>query len=245
MFADIGETELQTLIRNKDSKSTQNIVKRSVKLFRTFLAQRNVEVEFESLAKPLLNENLRVFFASVRNKSGGSLKVSSLQSIKYGITKYLKETCKIDVSTDPEFADCMQIMKATLTDMKKKGHGSVDHKPPISANDLKKLYSSENLAFNINTPTGLQMKVWFDLMFFLCRRGRENLRNMTKSTYKVDEDSSGREFVYQAIDEADKNHRYFVLIFKKKSLQMSIHVFYPQQYFTLAILHILVYFLKS
>jgi hypothetical protein len=211
MFADIGEVELQTLLTNKDSKSTSRIIKRSVNLFRKFLEQRNVETEFESFAKPVLNDNLRVFFASVRNKSGESLKVSSLQSIKYGLTKYLKETCKVDVVKDPEFAECMQIMKATLTDMKKHGHGSVDHKPPISGDDLKKLYSSENVAFNIDTPAGLQMKVWFDLMFFLCRRGRENLRNMTKGTYRVDQDSSGREFVYQAIDEADKNHRYLAL----------------------------------
>jgi hypothetical protein len=55
------------------------------------------------------------------------------------------------------------------------------------------------------------MKVWFDPMFFLCRRGRENLRNMTKGTYRVNQDSSGREFVYQGTDEADKNHRYLAL----------------------------------
>ncbi|XP_048757928.2 uncharacterized protein LOC125668156 [Ostrea edulis] len=91
--------------------------------------------------------------------------------------------------------------------MKKKGFGSVDHKPAISSEDLKQLYEPNNTVFNTETPCGLQNKVWFDLMFYLCRRGRENLRNMTKSTFSTDIDACGREFVFQAIDEADKNHR--------------------------------------
>jgi hypothetical protein len=51
------------------------------------------------------------------------------------------------------------------------------------------------------------MKVWFDFMFYLCRRGRENLRTMMKSTFKVGKDAGGQEYIFQAVDEADKNHR--------------------------------------
>ena len=60
---------------------------------------------------------------------------------------------------------------------------------------------------NLRTPCGLQTKVWFDLMFYLCRRGQKNLRSMSKSTFGIKADSSGREFVYQKEDEFDKNHR--------------------------------------
>jgi hypothetical protein len=49
--------------------------------------------------------------------------------------------------------------------------------------------------------------MWFDLMFYLCRRGQENLRSMSKSTFDINTDCSGREFVYQKEDEFDKNHR--------------------------------------
>jgi hypothetical protein len=52
---------------------------------------------------------------------------------------------------------------------------------------------------------GLQQKVWFDVMFFLCRRGREkeNLRTMTKTSFGMKTDRTGTD-VYQA---QDKNHR--------------------------------------
>ena len=41
----------------------------------------------------------------------------------------------------------------------------------------------------------------------MCRRGRENLRTMKQFTFDVKIDpEDGRRFVYQALDEYDKNH---------------------------------------
>jgi hypothetical protein len=85
--------------------------------------------------------------------------------------------CNIDIISDPEFSGSKKVFKAKVTDMKK-GFGSINHKPPITPEDLKKLYDPNHVLFNRNMPCGLQMKVWFDFMFYLCRRGRENLRTM-------------------------------------------------------------------
>ena len=41
-------------------------------------------------------------------------------------------------------------------------------------------------------------------MYFLCNLGRENLRNMTKSTFGLGKDAADVEIVYQIVDEADK-----------------------------------------
>lgn len=60
--------------------------------------------------------------------------------------------------------------------------------------------------FNVQCPAGLQRKVWFDLMYYLCRSGRENLREMTKTTYRLAYDANGEKYVHQVVDEADKNH---------------------------------------
>ena len=90
--------------------------------------------------------------------------------------------------------------------MKKTGHGETSHYPPIEKEDLQKLYFGDHHAFNVNTPVGLLQKVWFDIFFYLCRRGRENAREMSRDTFKVDKDASGREYVYQAVGEVDKNH---------------------------------------
>ena len=44
-------------------------------------------------------------------------------------------------------------------------------------------------------------------MFHLIRRGRENLRLLTKESFAVQDDAAGKMFVYQVVDELEKNHR--------------------------------------
>jgi hypothetical protein len=63
--------------------------------------------------------------------------------------------------------------------------------------DLVKLYDGTNVALIPNTPTGLLGKTWFEVMMCLCRRGRENLRKMTRDTFLVQVYGSGRRYVMQ------------------------------------------------
>ena len=43
-------------------------------------------------------------------------------------------------------------------------------------------------------------------MFCLCRRGRENLRQMKNTSFAVAVDATSKKFVFQVEDEYDKNH---------------------------------------
>jgi hypothetical protein len=85
------------------------------------------------------------------------------------------------------------------------GYSHVNRCPNIEPEDLTKLYTS--LTLSPHTPEGLLHKCWFDVMFFLCRRGREHLREMKKDTFKFAKKSNGKMYLYQARDELDKNHR--------------------------------------
>ena len=89
------------------------------------------------------------------------------------------------------------------SELKKQGKTKVNHHPEITQTDLQKLYSS----FDITQPKDRLYKCLFDIVFFLVRRGRENLREHTKSTFAVAVDSQSRRYVYQKEDELDKNHR--------------------------------------
>ena len=204
MFAQVSEDELSGLLESKDSKSTIRTAARSVKNFRNFLGD---DSRFEDFPKKKLNEKLRLFFASIRKNSGEHLKKSTLVNTRYGISKYLKENCGICITSDIEFSSCKDVFRAVVVDLKKKGFASTDHKLLITQEDLVKSYSVDSIVMNVRTPCGLQSKVWFDLMFYLCRRGQEKLRYMSKSTFGINTDSSGQEFVYQKGDEFDKNHR--------------------------------------
>ena len=82
------------------------------------------------------------------------------------------------------------------------GKGDTEHHAEIEPEDVQKLYAG----FDVNDNCGLQEKVWMDIMFYMCRRGREGLRDMTKDTFSVGKDATGRRFVYQVGGEFDKNH---------------------------------------
>ncbi|CAC5375819.1 unnamed protein product [Mytilus coruscus] len=112
---------------------------------------------------------------------------------------------EIDIIKDIRFKRLNDIFKAVTTQLKHGGLGKTDHTLSLDEDDLSKLYGS--VALNTDTPCGLLHKVWFDIMFYLCRRGRENLRGMNKTTFAITQDSKGREYVYQVVDELDKNHR--------------------------------------
>ncbi|XP_021344890.1 uncharacterized protein LOC110444861 [Mizuhopecten yessoensis] len=205
-FAAVELTDLEKLADKKDSKHTQRSVKRSVSLFREFLDENNKD--FESLDKVTLNEKLRLFYASVRSKKGENLKATTLQSLKYGLSRHLKNKCKIDVITDAHFRTSQEVYKAVVSDLKKKGFGCTRHIKSITEEDLKKLYNNKTI-FNVNTPYGLQKKVWFELMFYLCR-DREVVREMNKSTFAIGTDSNGLQFVYPTKNEheTDLAHHY-------------------------------------
>lgn len=126
--------------------------------------------------------------------------------MRYGIKMYLKQTKQLDIDANPSFQSSNEVYKAMLVKLVKGGLGNTEHKEPISKEDMEKLYS-HRYAFNITTPVGLQNKVFFEIMLYLCRRGRENLHSQTKNTFAVKTDSTGREYVFQIVSEMDKNHR--------------------------------------
>ena len=64
---------------------------------------------------------------------------------------------------------------------------------------MQKLYQSN--VFNINTPKGLQKKVFFEVMLYFCRRGQQNLRELKKECFVIKKDPNGREYSENIVDE--------------------------------------------
>lgn len=89
--------------------------------------------------------------------------------------------------------------------LKSEGLAKTVHKPAIDDEDVKKLYESG--VFDTNKPTTLQNKVFFEIMLFFCRRGRQNLRQLKKNDFEIKLDAKGRSFVIKTTDELTKNHR--------------------------------------
>jgi hypothetical protein len=150
--------EISLKIETKDAKNTKQLTKNAVKCFRNFLDESNENVQFENMAKVKLDEMLQNFYCGARTTNGELFKKTALQNIRYGLNRHTKEVMNVDIIKDPEFRPSGEVFCAVSVDLKRKGLGKIDHHPPISDNDLKKLYSSETMVFNTNTPCELQKR---------------------------------------------------------------------------------------
>ena len=57
------------------------------------------------------------------------------------------------------------------------------------------------------SPSHLQRKVMFDIRYYMCRRGGENIQDMTKSTFQLNYDTETKiSFICKVKDEMQKNH---------------------------------------
>ena len=100
------------------------------------------------------------------------------------------------------------VYQAEISELKQEGKAHTQHKPAINKHDIKKLYDSG--LFNLTQPETLQNKVFFEIMFFFRRRGRQNLSELKKEDFSICTDSSGVRFVCKAKrvkDELAKNWR--------------------------------------
>ncbi|CAH3046614.1 unnamed protein product, partial [Porites lobata] len=111
-----------------------------------------------------------------------------------------------DIINDSEFSKPNQVCEAAVVELKRQGFGRVDHHRPISKEDLEKNQSCYNPSSP--DPKSLQEVAWFTALFTNMRILKENLRLLTKQTFAMQVDATGKKYVYQAlIDELDKNHR--------------------------------------
>ena len=211
-FSRLSEEEIQTLIEGKDSENTRKATKNAVVTFLAYWNKVKPEDEpvkstesLEIIPKKKLNELLANFWPNAKKQNGDSYKKSALMGIRFGLQRHFLLKREFDIISDGEFSKSNQIFEAAIVELKRQGFGRVDHHCPISKEDLEKIQSSYNPSSP--DPKSLQQVVWFNIMFHLIRRGRENLRLLMKESFAVQVDAAGKKFVYQVVDELDKNHR--------------------------------------
>ena len=132
---------------------------------------------------------------------------STMRAIRSALNRYFRETRGIDITSDKPFIHCNEMFQGLLKINKEQGRGTVNHKQPICEEDMKKNfdYFKESMVSPPNAKS-LQEILLFYIIYFTGRRGQENLRSMTKDHFQIAVDSDGKEYIYQAIDELNKNH---------------------------------------
>ncbi|XP_069073850.1 uncharacterized protein [Pleurodeles waltl] len=188
----------------EDAKNTQILIKTSLAIFKYYLSARHLDLrQVEQYSKNQLNRLLCMFYSGMRKPNGDYYAKKSITSFRYGLQRHFAQLKGFDIIHDPAFRDANTTMAAMFARMKSEGWADVQHKEPLTKEDFKKLYYS----CDINTPAGLQHKVFIDVMLHLCSRGREKLREFNKDEFLIAIDAKGHKYVSARKTRFPKNNQ--------------------------------------
>ena len=187
-------------VEDNESASTTKATKGSKAIFQDYLNEKGLKFPEESQE---LAVTLQKFYSEVRKKDGSQYTKSSLCALRFGLNRYYKAHHNIEIIKNRVFDEANKAYEVQCANLKTIGLDKPEHRPPISDADIKKLY--ECGLFNTNSPSTLQNKVFFEIILYLCRRGRQNLRQLKKDDFVIKLNAQGQKYVVKSGDATSVN----------------------------------------
>ena len=143
----------------------------------------------------------------MRTKKGKEYSKSGLVNIRSGLNRHLQyppHSRSINLMRDLQFHKANKVFKGQLRTNKRAGLHKVNHTKSMEPEEIDQCYNEYFLPNMYINPQALQHKVFYELNFYMAKRGREGLRNLTRDSFNILKDHRGREYVMLAHDEATK-----------------------------------------
>ncbi|XP_070558566.1 uncharacterized protein [Ptychodera flava] len=196
-FASTREEETADALSTVDQLNTRRATGTAVRILRDYCHAKRRSAEFENLPVKDLAGLLRQFYLDIRKKDGSLYSKASLSGIRSGLARFILNKCDVDIVKDRAFISANKAFKTQKMRLNKAGLSVVFHYPEITFEDLCLLYDPNNSVFNVDMPTGLQLKVFFEIMLHFRWKGRDDIRKMNKDTFALAQDDDGTEYVYR------------------------------------------------
>ncbi len=127
------------------------------------------------------------FFISLCSRDGEKYRNSTLKAMCAALKRYFMDTRQMDIVQDKRFNTANSLFLGLMKENKAEGCSVVLHKQVFTENDSHCLQNFFLQQYKENfTPKHLQEMHIFNLVYYMGRRGCENLCLMTKSTFTVD-----------------------------------------------------------
>ncbi|CAH3132411.1 unnamed protein product [Porites lobata] len=142
----------------------------------------------------------------VKTNKKTDLKPSALTGIRAAIHRTITGhpiSRSINILKDVEFTQANKMFEVVCKSYYKRGNPKPQHKNPIEAGDMEKL----NSYFSNDCPDKPLEFVWFNLCYYLGRRGREGWRELTKNSLEFKHDDQNKEYVTIKHTEQTKNNQ--------------------------------------
>ena len=166
---------------------------------------------FEEMSKEELAEILRQFYGTVCSKKGKEYSRAGMVNLRSGINRHLTNPPykrNIDIMQDQEFLQANKVFTGRMRDNKEKGLDISKPRAPIEQNDLKKLFNVYFLeGLNKCDTEVLLHKIFFDIIYYTGRRGKEGLRNLRKGSFQLKVSPDGVEYIEMTFNEKTKKNQ--------------------------------------
>ena len=150
-------------------------------------------------------------YGSVLSKKNQEYSKSGFINLRAGLNRYLRQPPfkrTLDLMNDREFTQANQVFSGRIRDNKEKGLDVSQPKEPIDKADMEKLFNDYFYKGLEKEDTQVLVhKVFFDLVYYTGRRGKEGLRSLTKNSFNVDVGPDGHEFVQITFNEKTKKNQ--------------------------------------
>ena len=190
----------EDIFKARKSENTNRATRTWVTCFNEYLSEKQLKPE-PDLTNDELPQILSDFYVRLRKKKvkkivhklgkdgkvipehadSDDYKNTSLKCILAALNRHFKATRNLDIISNEKFVKCNEMFQGVTKKGKREGRGEIESKPPIEEEDMKRIsdYFLRNMKGAPN-PAKLQEMLLFYIIHYGGRRGRENLRYMTK-----------------------------------------------------------------
>lgn len=172
-----------------------------------WLVETGRDKNFKQMDKEVLAETLKLFYPSARQRNGDRCLKQALINLRSGLNRHLSLppfNRPWNLMHDKEFHLANKVFAGNLREQKEQGLDVTRHKPPLPKGDIETAFKNYFEPHWDNDPKCLQLKVYFDLGYYMGRRAKEKLRELKKEHFRFSKTPEGREYVELIINEATK-----------------------------------------
>ena len=210
VFNNPSEDEIKDILDGKDKENTKKATESALKALHEYLDSKQLP-QVDDLSEQELANALFKFYPAIKpiKDTGEPYTVQTLKCMRAGLSHYFRTQKGIDIIEGEKFVKANEIFKGMCVVSKKSGKAVKKSYPPITEIDMECISEYFNYDhMHSPDPKCLQRHLLFYIVYFFCRRGRENLYAMRQDTFALKTKPTGIQYVIQQIDEIDKNHNY-------------------------------------
>ncbi|XP_061171162.1 uncharacterized protein LOC133180708 [Saccostrea echinata] len=165
------------------------VIRTGINYFKDYVSAKGHSLQSLAMMPPAqIADYLKDFYTTMKSQDVEPFP-SSLKYIRTGLQKYFMKHHGIDIVKDRDFVHANSVFDVTVKQVPRRCH-----RLRIEFEDLRKLYMGP--ALDLDQPDTLQNKVFFDVNLYICNRGKDFLRVMSKSDFEVATDMEGRRYVW-------------------------------------------------